>query len=54
VQVTSDPSDRFSITVDTDADPVDVDDALVEFAIRFLESTPVGASTADRFSHPEA
>jgi len=54
VQVTSDPSDRFSITVDPDAEPVDADDALVEFAIRFLESTPVGASTADRSQEPEA
>lgn len=44
-----DPLDQFDVFVDPDAEPIDVDEALVEFAVRFLESS-AGASTAD-WSH---
>jgi len=49
-----DLADRFDVLVDTDADPVDVDEAVAEFVIRLITSTPAGASTADRSQEPEA
>lgn len=42
-----DPLDQYEVLVDLDAEPTDADEALVEFALRFLKST-AGASPADR------
>lgn len=31
--------DRFDVQVDQDADPVDIDEAVADFLLRFLETT---------------
>jgi hypothetical protein len=43
-----DLADRFDVLVDPNAEPVDIDEALIEFVLHYLETIPAGASTADR------
>jgi len=45
---------QFDLVVDPDAEPVDADEVLVEFALRFLESIPAGASPEDGRINTEA